>query len=797
MPNRLTAARAADITDGAAPVKPGRRRLRQAAIALTALLALAWLTDQLLPPPIPDAGAGGASLVLARDGRPLRAFADREGVWRYPVRVDEVSPLYIEALLGYEDRWFWRHPGVNPLSVLRAAGQWIRHGRSVSGASTLSMQVARIIEPQPPGLWGKLRQTLRALQLEWRLDKREILELYLNHAPFGGPIEGVEAASWAYLGKPAARLSHAEAALLAVLPQAPSRLRPDRHPERARAARDKVLRRLAEFAIWPTGVLDEARAENVVARSLSVPQYAALFAERLRGEHPGQARLLSSIDYELQLRLEQQLSSWVERLPPRSSAALLVLDNSSGEVRAYLGSARFGDAERFGHLDMVQAWRSPGSTLKPFVYGLALDAGLIHSGSLLVDAPQDFDGYRPDNFDQRFRGPVTVADALQQSLNVPAVAVLQQFGSARFAARLEHAGLRLRLPEGDRPNLALVLGGTEVRLQDLVVAYAALHREGRAPELRLRDDDPLLERRLLSPGAAWITAELLRSAPSPLDGRVLRQAGSALAHKTGTSYGFRDSWAIGGTPAVTVGVWIGRPDGTPSPGQFGAITALPLLQAVVEGLPAEYRREAAPRPDSVINLEACWPLGGSAENTPQALCHRRQPAFALHGALPHTFAPAGEAQPPTQQTLWIDPRSRLQRVGACRHGDEQPLELALWPRLAAPWLSEEERRRGYPPPLAPECAGARDAVEALQISGAREGSRIRAPSGSTRAPLLELRAAGARGEVRWLLNGRLLARLPPEQALRHAFEQPGTQELVAIDDAAHYARLRFEVLPPR
>ncbi|MBP6626676.1 MAG: transglycosylase domain-containing protein, partial [Arenimonas sp.] len=230
------------------PAAPRRRR-GWPVLALALLVALPLALDRGFPPLLPDTGNAGA-VVLAADGTPLRAFANRDGVWRYPVGLHEVSPHYLQALVTYEDRWFWRHPGVNPLALLRAAGQWLANGRVVSGGSTLTMQVARILEPHARTPAGKLRQALRALQLEWRYSKAEILTLYVNHAPFGGTIEGVEAASWAYLGKPAKNLSQAEAALLAVLPQAPSRLRPDRHPDAARAARDKLLARMAARGAW-------------------------------------------------------------------------------------------------------------------------------------------------------------------------------------------------------------------------------------------------------------------------------------------------------------------------------------------------------------------------------------------------------------------------------------------------------------------------------------------------------------------------------------------------------------------
>ena len=408
-----------------------------------AVLVSLLVLDLAFPPPLPKI-RDTSTLVVARDGTPLRAFADRDGVWRYPASPDTVSPLYLQALLNYEDRWFWKHPGINPWALMRAAGQFVRHGRVVSGGSTLTMQVARMLDRHSRTPWGKVKQMLRAMQLEAHLSKREILTLYLERAPFGGTIEGVDAASWAYLGKPASRLSHAEAALLAVLPQSPSRLRPDRHPDAARVARDKVLQRMVDLGVWSKAQVDDARIEPVVARRLQAPLSAALLAERLRRQRPRAPRITSTLDAGLQRTLEERVQGYFSSLPARTSAALLVVDNATMEARAYVGSVAFADRERLGHVDMVQAWRSPGSTLKPFLYGLALDDGLIHSESLLVDAPQSFGGYRPGNFDAAFNGPVSAADALRLSLNVPAVDLLDRVGPARFSARLANNGLTLR-----------------------------------------------------------------------------------------------------------------------------------------------------------------------------------------------------------------------------------------------------------------------------------------------------------------------------------------------------------------
>ncbi|HEY4529115.1 MAG TPA: penicillin-binding protein 1C [Luteimonas sp.] len=765
-----------------------------AVVLLLGLLAL----DLAFPPPLP-AARDHATLVTARDGTPLRAFADAGGVWRHPASEASVSPLYVEALLAYEDRWFRWHPGVNPFALLRAAWQAASSRRIVSGGSTLTMQVARILEPHPRTPAGKLRQVLRAVQLEAHLSKDQILTLYLERAPFGGTIEGVEAASWAYLGKPATRLSHAEAALLAVLPQAPTRLRPDREPEAARRARDKVLERMAGSGRWTRAEVDDARIEPVVARALQPPLSAALLAQRLHARDPAAARIVSGIDAPLQRALEDRLQAYVARLPERTSAALLVVDNATMEARAYLGTAAFGDAARLGHVDMVQAWRSPGSTLKPFVYGMALDDGLVHSQSLLVDAPQSFGGYRPGNFDAAFNGPVSVADALRRSLNVPAVDMLDRIGPARFAARLDHAGIGLRFPRGSRPSLALILGGTGARLEDLVGAHAALARGGIAGRVRYTPDDPLVERRLLSPGAAWIVHDILASNPRPGERLDTFEAGGRqrVAWKTGTSYGFRDAWALGTTRRHTVGVWVGRPDGTPLPGQYGAVTALPLLFEVFDSLPIQAGDGAGPvQPASVGAREVCWPLGTAAGSQPADACQRRMSAWVLEGAVPPTL-PEREARSWNAglERIEVDAASGLRLGADCAAPHERrERHLARWPALASPWLSARERTASSLPPLAPDCVDdGRGGTRAMRIEGVNDGAVLLRAPGAARAPRLALRAVGVEGEVQWLLNGRWVGATRAGQPLWREFGEPGRQQLTAMSGGGAWASVAFDV----
>ena len=766
--------------------------------AVTLLVALLVL-DFAFPPPLPKA-RDTSVLVVARDGTPLRAFADREGVWRYPATMESVSPLYLQALLNYEDRWFWKHPGVNPWALLRAGGQWLRDGRIVSGGSTLTMQVARILDPHTRTPWGKGKQLLRAMQLEARLSKREILQLYLERAPFGGTIEGVEAASWAYLGKPASRLSKAEAALLAVLPQSPSRLRPDRHPEAARKARDKVLQRMVALGVWTRTQVDDARIEPVVARSLKPPLSAALLAERLHQAEPMAARIVSTIDPELQRTLEERVSAYFSSLPERTSAALLVVDNASLQARAYVGSVTFGDKQRLGHVDMVRAWRSPGSTLKPFLYGLALDDGLIHSESLMVDAPQAFGGYRPGNFDSAFNGPIGAAEALRLSLNVPAVDLLDRVGPVRFSARLANGGIELKYPRGGKPNLALILGGTGARLEDLVGAFAAFNRDGLAGRVRYIEDDPVIDRRMMSPGAAWILREILEANPRPGYGMGAFDIGSRprVAWKTGTSYGFRDAWAIGGTRRYTVGVWVGRPDGTPLPGQYGAITALPLMFEVIDSLPrARGDGVPVPPPANVAEAEICWPLGLPPETEAPQLCQRRMKAWTLDGAIPPTF-------PERDARLWnagrerfeVDARTGMRLSAECaRPHESRSAEIARWPALASPWLSAQMRKESSLPPLSPDCvADGREASAELRIEGLNDRATIARAPGSAHGARLQIRALGTDTRVQWLLDGKWIAETRGAQYFQRDFEDPGEHALTALAESGAWTRVAFRVL---
>lgn len=771
------------------------RLLRWFLGTVLSVIALLWLADRIWPLPLPQDDL--ARVVLSEDGTPLWRFADADGVWRYPVQTSEVSPYYLDALLTYEDRWFYQHPGVNPLALVRATWQNLAGERVVSGGSTLSMQVARLLDPHSRTLHGKLRQLWRTAQLEWHLSKAEILNLYLNRAPFGGTLQGVAAASWAYLGKSPAQLTHAEAALLAVLPQAPSRLRPDRHPQRAQQARDKVLRRLAEFQVWPQTAVDEALEEPLLLAPRQEPSLAPLLARRLnRPDSPPLIR--TTLDASLQRRLEDLLLGWRARLPEHTSAAILVVEEETMAVRAYLGSVDINDARRFGHVDMVSALRSPGSTLKPFLYGMALDDGLIHSESLLQDVPRRYGDYRPGNFSMGFTGAVPASTALSSSLNLPAVQLLEAYGPKRFAAQMRIGGVPLALPALAEPNLALILGGAGSRLEDLVSGYSAFARDGKSATLRFQPDDTLRERPLLSPGAAWIVRRILSGQARPdRDPRAELVQRPVLAWKTGTSYGFRDAWAIGVGPRYLIGIWIGRPDGTPVPGQFGLASAAPLMLQVHDVLTNRDSQRGISAPVKAVPANVgvaaiCWPLGQPMSRT-DPNCRRQRFAWTLDNTTPPTLQALDQPlSVGLMENVWVNAKGL--RVDAHCPG-AQARNIALWPAPLEPWLPRAERREARIPAADPDCPPpALAASSPLSIVGVREGDQLRLPAGSQQALQLKLSALGGSGRRWWFLNGAPLGDSANQDSISASFERLGRYQLSVLDEAGQTARLEFSVV---
>jgi len=511
--------------------------------------------------------------VVDRRGALLRVYTVADGRWRLGLRLADVDPAFVAALLSYEDKRFYQHSGVDTRAMLRALAQAVWQGHVSSGGSTITMQVARLLEASGTGHWaGKLRQIRLALALERRLSKAEILTLYLKLAPYGGNLEGLRAATLAYFGKEPLRLTPAQIALLVAIPQSPEARRPDRAVAAATDARDRVLARARRDGLIDNDQLRAARSEVVPAARRSFPALAPHMADRVLAETPGPSRHQLTLDKTLQIKLEQLAREVVAAQGARLQVALVVADHASGEILASVGSAAFQADQRAGFVDMTRAIRSPGSTLKPLIYGMAFDEGLAHPETLIEDQPSDFNGYRPQNFDRHYRGTIRIREALQQSLNIPVVALTEAMGPAKLLARLDQAGVPYALPNGTA-GLAIALGGIGLRLEDMVQLYAMIARGGVSlPLIHKAQAQNPQGQRVLSEAAAWQIGDILAGLAPPPGAPANR-----LAYKTGTSYGHRDAWAIGYDGRHVIGVWMGRPDGTPVPGAFGADLAAPVL----------------------------------------------------------------------------------------------------------------------------------------------------------------------------------------------------------------------------
>jgi penicillin-binding protein 1C len=540
--------------------------------ALVAGAAAFWLFTAA--PPSLERASALSTLVTDRNGKLLRPFTTPDGIWRLPVTSTDVDPKFLTFLKAYEDRRFDRHSGTDPMAFARAFWQAVTYGHVVSGGSTLSMQTARLLEPERGrNLSRKIWEIGAATALERKVGKQRLLDLYLTLAPYGGNLEGVRAASLAYFGKEPAHLSTAQAALLVALPQSPETRRPDRDRASAKRARNRVIDRLVGQGVIEPAEAEFAKSEDVPDGRKAFPAFAAHAAENAIARAPSEPVIRTTVDREMQSALEDLARERSRNLGAAHSMAIIAVDYKTGAVRAHVGSADYFDDSRAGHVDQAHAVRSPGSTLKPFIYGMAFEEGIGLPETLIEDRPTRFGGYAPKNFGEDFQGTVTMERALQMSLNVPAIAVLDAVGPERLAARLKDGGATLKLPAGEVPGLAIGLGGVGTSLYDLATLYTGLARGGESIPLYETGEKPDVEgRRLLDPVAAWQVAHALLGTPAPKSAVTGR-----IAYKTGTSYGFRDAWAVGFDGRHVVAVWTGRPDGASSPGLVGRDSAGPIL----------------------------------------------------------------------------------------------------------------------------------------------------------------------------------------------------------------------------
>ncbi len=557
----------------------------------------------LIPLPRPLFPNDYSTIVVDRQGRILRAFLNKEQQWCFPPDSNQTVPEKLKtAVLTFEDRYFYNHPGINPVSIIRAIGQNLGNKKIISGASTITMQVARLMKPKSRTYLNKIGEMLQALKIEARYSKDEILKFYLNHAPYGGNIVGYRAAILRYFQKLPQNLTWSEAALLAVLPNAPGLISPGVNPRLLQARRNRLLKKLYDSGTLSKETYDLSLREEVPSQSYPIPGSAAQLCRYVKQRYPRKNLFQTTIDRELQLNVEQLCKEHHKYLKSLGidNLSVLVAATRNGSVKVYVGSANFDSVK----VDGVQAARSSGSILKPFLFALSMDDGLILPQTLIQDIPTYFGPFSPANADQTYRGIVTARSALIKSLNVPAVRLLNKFGLEPFYYFLQQAGVRTLFRSAQEYGLPLILGGAEVNLWDMASLYRGLARGGKFSPLHVLKQQVAMQsdRRLISPGAAYLTLNILKDVHRPGAEFYWRQFRDQrpLAWKTGTSYGQRDGWAIGVNPQWTIAVWVGNFDGRGNSNLSGAACAGPLLFDIFNMLPENKDQHWFSEPDSSL-----------------------------------------------------------------------------------------------------------------------------------------------------------------------------------------------------
>jgi penicillin-binding protein 1C len=523
-----------------------------------------------------------SQIILAQDESVLHAFLSSDDKWRMKTELHEIIPELKETIVRKEDQYFYYHPGVNPFAIIRAAFNNIVKQRKTSGASTITMQVARLLEPKKRHFGNKIIETFRAFQLELYFSKDEILQMYLNLVPYGSNIEGVKSASLLYFDRLPAQLSLAQVVTLAIIPNRPTSLGLGKNNDYIMQERNRWLRIFKEQNVFPDAEINSALTEPLNAQRLKSPAIAPHFCYRMKKMYPEQEIIHTVLNKNTFQQTERITYNYIQRLKKYNihNAAVIVLNNETKSVEAYLGSADFKDHAHGGQVDGVMAVRSPGSTLKPLIYAAGFDEGLITPKSIMTDVPTNFGGYMPENFDKKFIGKVSVSQALAYSLNIPAVKILEQIGIPAFTARLKKAGFRQI--EKDEPYLGLsvILGGCGVRLEELARLFSCFSNEGKMISFRyLKEEKAADTIRIVSAASAFMITDILTQIQRPDLPNHYESSYHVpkVAWKTGTSYGRRDAWSIGYNKKYTIGVWIGNFSGEGVPELTGADIATPLL----------------------------------------------------------------------------------------------------------------------------------------------------------------------------------------------------------------------------
>lgn len=739
--------------------------------------------------------------VTGRDGEPLRRFLAADERWRFPVRLDDLPPELPAAVVAAEDRRFYSHWGVDPVAIARAAWSNLSAGRVVSGASTLPMQIARLAhrfeagEARSRTLGAKLVEAFRALQLDWHRSKDEILEIYLNLAPYGRNLEGVGAASRFWFDTTPDGLSAGEIALLVALPRSPVGYDPVRRSQAARSVRDRVLDELTAKGVFDPERASRAKAQPLPKELAAVP-FVAPHLTRLasRSLRPlgGTSGVRTTVDRRLQQVVTEQVSRRIGELRDRGlgNAAAVVLDLETRAVRAWVGSAEFFDETFQGQVDGILARRSPGSTLKPFLYALAFDRGDAVPESWLLDVPRDYAGYTPENYDGTYRGRVTAREALIHSLNAPAVALLADVGLEPFHGLLRDGGLDTLAKDPGRYGLPLILGGGEVDLVSLTNLYATLADGGRNRPWTLWFDQERAPRRsdpeLLSRGASSLVLDVLTQVERPdlPESWNLARGVPRVAWKTGTSFGHRDAWAVGVSRRWAIGVWVGRFDGRAVQGISGSRDAGPLLFDLFRAV--ETGGASPPEPSSEPpEIEVCE----VSRDLPGPWCPTRLHVPYLPGRSHFVTCRA-------HRRILVDAETGDRLPGDCGRGRVRTARVVTLhpPELVGWWRSRDRHVEGLPP-VAAGCSGRGGGDPPRIVSpDAATPYRVRpdAPRAYQKVPLVA-RAGASTERLYWYQDGRLLVTASPDRDAFLPLPEPGVHRLVVVDDMGRSDAVEYRV----
>ncbi len=738
--------------------------------------------------PLPERLSEAGSVVVDyRDGTTAHVFLAPDERWRVPVALDEVDPAYVTALVALEDERFWWHPGVDPAAIARAAWTNLRRGRVVSGASTLTMQLVRVLEPRPRTLKSKGIEALRAMQLELHLSKEEILEAYLTFTPYGRNVEGLEAAALSVYGHRATHLSADEIATLLAIPQDPNRRYPrEDHRDRLRAERDDIAGFLRERGALPEGA---SLSEIAVPETLRpFPREVPHAAIQLHAEHPDLARIATTLDRETQRQAERVLARHRSRHERDDihNAAVVVVDHHTGEVRALVGSFDFWEQDHGGQIAAYDVPRSPGSALKPFIYAQAIDRGLVLPERLVEDLPSSFGDYVPENYDGDFDGLVRLEEALSRSLNLPFISLLRQVGVDSFLGHLELMGVESLVETPGWYGLSVAAGGVELTALEVAGLYAALANGGTATELRLLADAESGGRwQAFSTGATWLTRRALsiRDRPDFPARRHLAERPPAVAWKTGTSFGHRDAWAAGWDPDHTVVVWSGNVDMSSTSALVGARASGPILFDLLEAI-GDRDPGAAPPPRDLVQVELCSLSG----HLPGPACEHTSEAWALRSAVPTERCPF-------HQGVEVDVDSGLAVAPGCRDGMTTREEsVVTWPASVRRYLRSQHAALPAAPSWHPDCGGV-VASEAPVIRRPEAGRvHLLVPGLPVEEQEVPLEADLARADARvsWFVDGVYLGTVTAEERVWWT-PSPGRHDVVVVDGVGRRDRRVVEV----